>query len=263
MQDVEIKKLKQKATEASALAAVESSNHRVTKEFVESTIHQMKEMTDKLPGEITESKNLRSVLNRVKNFLQETSEFETSSSPKLETKQKDEHDRPTSNSDSYSKLQIYRVEENVDANLSHDKENFLEERNKPSTDTCKDRGNSLKESDEPNSEIEYKNAPRTFSSTSDGSEMLDDRLEENAEVAIVDQSEEAEEDVFQECIGSRSRIDRTPSSENSNNGSRSLDSSRLGKQGEEQIIEKFDCGVYVMLVLQSDGAKIFKRVKFR
>jgi len=41
MQDVEIKRLNKKAMEASALAAVESSNHRVTKEFVESTIYEV------------------------------------------------------------------------------------------------------------------------------------------------------------------------------------------------------------------------------
>jgi len=41
MQDLEIKRLNKKATEAFALAAVESSNHRVTKEFVESTVFQV------------------------------------------------------------------------------------------------------------------------------------------------------------------------------------------------------------------------------
>jgi len=41
MQDLEIKRLNKKATEASALAAVEYSNHRVTKEFVESTLSQV------------------------------------------------------------------------------------------------------------------------------------------------------------------------------------------------------------------------------
>lgn len=38
---MEIKRLNKKATEASALAAVEYSNHRVTKQFVESTISQV------------------------------------------------------------------------------------------------------------------------------------------------------------------------------------------------------------------------------
>ncbi|KAL9303701.1 hypothetical protein ACSQ67_020964 [Phaseolus vulgaris] len=306
MQDLEIKRLNKKATEAFALAAVESSNHRVTKEFVESTVFQMKEMTDNLPREISESRNLRNVLIRVKDFLKKTSESEICSSPKLEIKAKIASDIPPSNNDS-SKLQ---AEENVDAteakpsedelekskrsnlepkqqNVDHDEErnksklNSIQQ-NKPTSDTstsnmheheldervhaievnhCEDRGNSLRESDEPTkSEIEHQNAPRSISSASDVSEMSDDnRVEENVKVAGVDESQE-QEHVFQNCIGSyASTIGKTMPSENSNKGSRS---SRHGKQGEVQVIEKFDRGVYVILMLQSDGTKKFKRVKF-
>lgn len=41
MKDVEIQKLQKQATEAIALVAVESSNHREAKEFIESTKHQV------------------------------------------------------------------------------------------------------------------------------------------------------------------------------------------------------------------------------
>jgi len=267
----------------------------------------MKEMTDNLPREISESRNLRNVLIRVKDFLKKTSESEICSSPKLEIKAKIASDIPPSNNDS-SKLQ---AEENVDAteakpsedelekskrsnlepkqqNVDHDEErnksklNSIQQ-NKPTSDTstsnmheheldervhaievnhCEDRGNSLRESDEPTkSEIEHQNAPRSISSASDVSEMSDDnRVEENVKVAGVDESQE-QEHVFQNCIGSyASTIGKTMPSENSNKGSRS---SRHGKQGEVQVIEKFDRGVYVILMLQSDGTKKFKRVKFR
>ncbi|KOM57902.1 hypothetical protein LR48_Vigan11g093500 [Vigna angularis] len=302
MQDLEIKRLNKKATEASALAAVEYSNHRVTKEFVESTISQMKEVTDKLPGEISESRHLKDVLIRVKNFLKETSESETSSSPNLKTKPKVAPEIPTSNNDSSK----FHAEDKVAAteakpcqdeleqskksnlkheqqNVDHDKQNLHEETDKsklestqqniPSSDSitsemhehkldeivhvievihCENRGNSIKESDGSKQEIENQK-DRTLSSSSDISELLDDHRLDNAEVAGVDESQE-QDHVFHECIGAQMNL------ENSEDGSRS---SPPGNQGEVQVIEKFAHGVYVILMLQPDGTKIFKRVKFR
>ncbi|QCE03203.1 hypothetical protein DEO72_LG8g1225 [Vigna unguiculata] len=268
MQDLEIKRLNKKATEASALAAVEYSNHRVTKEFVESTLSQMKEVTDKLPGEISESRHLKDVLIRVKDFLKETSDSETSSSPKLKTMTKIAPVRGTSNNDSSK----FHAEKKVAATEAKPCQDEVQQRKKsnlklheetdksklestqqktPTSDSstsdkldeivhvievnnCEERGNSIKESDGSKSEIENRK-PRTLSSaSSDLSEMSDDH-------------------VFHDCIG-------TPmTSENSEESSRS---SRPGNQGDVQVIEKFDHGVYVILMLQPDGTKIFKRVKF-
>lgn len=49
----------------------------------------------------------------------------------------------------------------------------------------------------------------------------------------------------------------------SKNGSRSLDSSRPRRQGETQVIEQFERGIFVTLILRPDGIKVFKRVRFR
>ncbi|TKY63596.1 E3 ubiquitin-protein ligase HERC1 [Spatholobus suberectus] len=351
MQDVEITKLNKKATEATALAAVEFSNHRVTKEFVESTIYQLKGMIEKLPEEISESKNLRTVLTRAEEFLKEILGSEISSPSKLEFKQQNAPQIPTLDNGS-SQLQKNRVEENVDvagvnpcqdegnfleestksklepkqqnapdilalngdsskqhkqrleenmdatrANPCQDEGNFLEENNKsrlesrhqnipniPTSDTntskmqehgleenidtievdpYQDRGNFLEENNGPKLEIEYQNAPNMLASISDVSELLEDRLEENVEVAGVDQSQ-VEGHVFQKSNGSFvSSVGEIVPPQNLYNGLRSLDSSRLKRQGEIQVIEKFEHGVYVTLMLRSDGTKIFKRVKFR
>ncbi|BAT97564.1 hypothetical protein VIGAN_09104300 [Vigna angularis var. angularis] len=262
---------------------------------------QMKEVTDKLPGEISESRHLKDVLIRVKNFLKETSESETSSSPNLKTKPKVAPEIPTSNNDSSK----FHAEDKVAAteakpcqdeleqskksnlkheqqNVDHDKQNLHEETDKsklestqqniPSSDSitsemhehkldeivhvievihCENRGNSIKESDGSKQEIENQK-DRTLSSSSDISELLDDHRLDNAEVAGVDESQE-QDHVFHECIGAQMNL------ENSEDGSRS---SPPGNQGEVQVIEKFAHGVYVILMLQPDGTKIFKRVKF-
>ncbi|XP_028223402.1 PH, RCC1 and FYVE domains-containing protein 1-like [Glycine soja] len=348
MQDVEIKKLNKKVVEAIAFSAVESSNHGVTKEFFESTVYQLKEITEKLPQKIPESKTLRIVLTQAEDFLKGILESKTSSSSKLESKQPNAPDIPNLNNGS-SNLQKNRVEENVDiagvnpcqdegkfleesnisnlqpkkqnaldiatldgvcsklqkqriqenmeangANPCHDEESFLEESNKskldyrkqniPTSDTstskmrehkldknvddveldsCQDREILLEESSETNLDIKYQNAPNMLASISDVSEFQDDKLEENVEVARVDPSQ-AEGHIPQECNGSfASSVCKIMPSQNSYNDSRSMDTSRLGKQGEIQVIEKFERGVYVILMLQSDGTKIFKRVKFR
>ncbi|RDX86598.1 PH, RCC1 and FYVE domains-containing protein 1, partial [Mucuna pruriens] len=399
MQEVEIKKLNKKAMEATALAAVEYSNHRVTKEFVESTIHQLKEITKKLPQEIPESENLITVLTRAEDFLEETLESETSSPSKLESKQQNALDTPTldggfsklqknklkrnvdvirvrpcqdeekilqesnksklepkqqnapniptlgsnssklkkskveenvdvarvdpcqdegnfleesnklklepkqqnapdistSDNDS-SKLQKKILEENVNATTYEDEEAFVEESNKsklesrqqkspniPTSDTRTSkmqdheleknvnsievdlyqvRENLLEKSNGPKLEIECKNEPNMFASIHDVSKLLEDRLEDNDKAGGVYQSQ-VKGHILQECHGSSiSSVGATNSSQNSKNDSKPLDSSRIGKQGEIQVIEKFEHGVYVALMLRSDGIKMFKQVKF-
>ncbi|KAK7390256.1 hypothetical protein VNO78_25555 [Psophocarpus tetragonolobus] len=330
MQDVEIKKLNKKVMEATAFAAVETSNHKGTQDFFESTIYQLKEITKKLSQEIPESKNLRIVLTRAEDFLNEFLESKTPSS-KMESKNHSEFGTPTLNNES-SKLQSNSLEENMDAvgvnpsqyeeklpeesnksslehnqqnqsdistkdgvssklqkqileenfdatgtNPHNDEENFLEESNKSklesrqqnihnvptsNTNTSKMREQELEEIDDPievdhhqdreyffkerseqKLETQYHNASKILSYSSDVSELL----EENIEVAGAGH-------VLQECSDSP----QTP-----NNHSRSLDTSEFEKLREIQVIEKFEHGVYVILMLRSDGTKIFKQVKFR
>ncbi|XP_029130774.1 PH, RCC1 and FYVE domains-containing protein 1 [Cajanus cajan] len=337
MQDMEIKKLNKKSTEAIALAAVESSNHRVTKDFVESTVYQLKEMIEKFPQETTESKNFKSVLTQVEDFLKENLECKASSSPpKLGSMKQNAPDISAPSSD-FSKLQIDRLEENVDVTKVDpclNKGNFLNESEKSMLDPkqqnvcdlptlnsgfsklqkykleeqtdgiggnqCQDEGNFVEENNKSELESKQQNKPSSNVSTSemqehkleeyaievdpyqdkwnlleesntpnmlalisDVSELLKDRLEENVEVTRVDQSQ-VEGYVLQESNGSRSLefSSGIMPPQNLHNCSRSLDSSRFERQGEIQVIEKFEHGVYVTLVLRSDGIKIFKQVKF-
>ncbi|XP_061357758.1 PH, RCC1 and FYVE domains-containing protein 1-like isoform X1 [Gastrolobium bilobum] len=193
--DMEIKKLQKNVQEATSLAGEESSKHRAVKEFIESTVDQLKEMTEKLPPEDLESENLRTMLTRAEDFLKENSESETSSVPSnLESEQQNEPNTPASNSDS-SKLQEHRIEEDNEAegdNQSQDGGNVLQESNSSS-----------------------------LSST---------------EATVPPQSSE--------------------------NHPKSLDSSRSGREGETQVIEQFEPGVYVTLIVKHGGIKVFKRVRF-
>ena len=50
-------------------------------------------------------------------------------------------------------------------------------------------------------------------------------------------------------------------SQSSENGSRSP--SRPGREGEKQVIEQFEPGVYITLIVLPNGSKVFKRVRFR
>ncbi|XP_061339100.1 PH, RCC1 and FYVE domains-containing protein 1-like [Gastrolobium bilobum] len=352
MQDWEIQKLQRKATEATAMAAVESSNFRVAKEFIESTTDKLKEMTEKLPPEIPQSKILSTIHTRAEDFLKEISEAETSSSPsKEESAQHKASDIPASESGT-SDLQEHRLEENVDAAVDdpcQDGGNFLEEsngsklesepRNVPDipasdsgtselqehklleenvdaagvdpfqdggnfleesngskleyeqqnapdipdldsgtselqeqrlqenvdavgVDPNQDGGNSIEESNGLKLESEQQNAPDIPASDSGTSELHEHRLEENADPARVDQPQTGGH-VLQKSDGSAvSSTGTAMPPQNVENGSRSLDSSRLGRQGETQVIEQFEPGVYVILMLRPDGIKVFRRVKF-
>ncbi|KAK7340016.1 hypothetical protein VNO77_20708 [Canavalia gladiata] len=189
--NMEIQKLQQNVKEATSLAAEESSKHKAMKEFFESTIDQLKEMTEKLPPEISESENWKSLLTRAVDFLKQNSESESSN---MESQQQNEQNTSTSNSDS-SKLEENKIEENNEA-MGVD----------PSSE---DRGNVLQEND------------RSLSNNE----------------AIVP-------------------------SQRSENDSNSHESSRPRREGETQVIEQFEPGVYVTLIVKPNGVKIFKRVRF-
>lgn len=49
----------------------------------------------------------------------------------------------------------------------------------------------------------------------------------------------------------------------SENSSRSADSHRTVQEGETSVIEQFEHGVYITVIVLSDGSKVFKRVRFR
>lgn len=108
-------------------------------------------------------------------------------------------------------------------------------------------------------ESEQQSAPNLSESDSESSNLQ--RIEGNGEVSEVVPSIDAGS-VPQES--NRSYLSSTgafpPSSENS---SRSADSHRTVQEGETSVIEQFEHGVYITVIVLSDGSKIFKRVRFR
>ncbi|XP_050889022.1 PH, RCC1 and FYVE domains-containing protein 1 isoform X1 [Lathyrus oleraceus] len=107
-------------------------------------------------------------------------------------------------------------------------------------------------------ESEQQSAPNLSESDSESSNLQ--RIEGNGEVSEVVPSIDAGS-VPQES--NRSYLSSTgafpPSSENS---SRSADSHRTVQEGETSVIEQFEHGVYITVIVLSDGSKIFKRVRF-
>ncbi|OIV89613.1 hypothetical protein TanjilG_15808 [Lupinus angustifolius] len=188
MQDMELLKLQRNATEATAFSAVEFSNLMMTKEFIESTIDKLKEMTDKLPPEIPESTILRTIHTQAEDFLKEILESETCSKPsKLESEQQNEPDTHVSPIVP-SKLQQQAQEENVDAAIV-DPSQAEEE-------------HVLQESNASMVELQEQKTHDIVASDNDSSKQKNHIVEENVDSARVDPSQAEEEHVLQESNAS-------------------------------------------------------------
>ncbi|CAL5192431.1 unnamed protein product [Lathyrus oleraceus] len=124
------------------------------------------------------------------------------------------------------------------SNMVVQAENFIEEN--PKSKTCLVPSNL--ESEKPNERVIEEN---------------------NNEAAEVNQSQDAG-DVFQESNGSCSSNTEAIAapSQSSENDSKSLNSSRPVREGESQMIEQFEPGVYVTLMVKPNGNRVFKRVRF-
>nr|KYP38655.1 putative E3 ubiquitin-protein ligase HERC2 [Cajanus cajan] len=97
----------------------------------------------------------------------------------------------------------------------------------------------------------------------------EDFLKENLEFespltsSSVDPLSQDGENVPQESNNSSlSNNETSMPSQNSENDSRSQESSRSSKEGETHVIEQFEPGVYVTLIVKPGGVKVFKRVRF-
>jgi hypothetical protein len=169
--------------------------------------------------------------------------------PTLESKQQNSHDISTPQRGTFE-LQDHKVEQNVDDVLGDDR--------------CQNEGNILDEINKPTLESKQQNSPDITTSDSDTSKLQVLIHEKIDKTARVDQSEGGI-NVRQESNGSTiSIVGEMLSPQNSGNGSISpRDSSRDERLQETQVFEKFESGVYVLVVLRDDGIKIFKRVKFR
>lgn len=105
--------------------------------------------------------------------------------------------------------------------------------------------------------FEQQRASSTLAST-----LPEHRIEGNNEAAAVDQSQEGG-NVLQES--NRSSVPNTEAAmpPESSESSRSLHPSRSVREGETEVTEQFEPGVYVTLVVKPDGNKVFKQVRFR
>jgi len=111
--------------------------------------------------------------------------------------------------------------------------------------------------------FEQQNVPHSLDSNDNSSKLQEQKIEENAETEGDESSSRDEANVLQKTSSSLSNNDASMSSQNSLNYSKSQVSSRSIKEGETQVIEQFEPGVYVTLIVKPNGAKVFKRVRFR
>ncbi|KAK7294813.1 hypothetical protein RJT34_17710 [Clitoria ternatea] len=184
--EMEVLNLQKYVKEATSLAMEESSKHKATKEFLDSTIQQLKEMTEKLPPEFVDNENWKTMLTRAVDFVKQNSGSETPSIPRMEYKKQY----------GSSNLLVHKVGENNECVGVES--------------PCQDGGNVIQDSNRPS-------------------------------------------------VSSNESIMPPQSSEND---SKSQESSRHGREGETQVIEQFEPGVYVTLIVKPNGAKVFKRVRF-
>ncbi|GAV60665.1 RCC1 domain-containing protein/FYVE domain-containing protein/BRX domain-containing protein/BRX_N domain-containing protein [Cephalotus follicularis] len=133
-QDLRIVKLNEKAQEAANLAAEEASKCRAAKEVVKSITEQLKEITEKLPPEVSESETFKAMHTQGEAFLDttETSEIPTSLQARLESEQRNEPDGTPSVKE-ISNMQDHRHEDETGAtDQSHDGGSILPDSNRSS-----------------------------------------------------------------------------------------------------------------------------------
>ncbi|XP_038903739.1 PH, RCC1 and FYVE domains-containing protein 1-like [Benincasa hispida] len=188
IQGAEIQTLQKNATEAASLVEKESSKCKIAKKLVTTITEQLKEMKDKLPPEISDGENFKSMYAQAEAFLNMVETSKTSSLP-----------------------------------TGYEKANNLTALNNGSTP-----------------------------SFDDSSKRIEDNLDASGR-----------KDLMQENVNSLLESKKTSAiSQSSENGSRSPLSSTTPTEGEKQVIEQFEPGVYATLVVLSNGTKIFKRVRF-
>jgi len=112
----------------------------------------------------------------------------------------------------------------------------------------------------PSPNFQQQNVPNSLDSNNNSSKLQ----EQNNETGGVESSSRDEGNVLQESNSSSlSNNEASMSSQNSLNYSKSHGSSRSTKEGETQLTEQFEPGVYVTLIVKANGVKVFKRVRFR
>ncbi|KAK6161293.1 hypothetical protein DH2020_004674 [Rehmannia glutinosa] len=185
VQDAEIQKLKETAESATALAADRSSTCIRAMRAVKTITDQLKEITDKLPPEISESETFKSMQAQVESFL--------------------------------DNIGVPAFEDNsaFPPELTHEEQN---------------RSDQTALANEANFREDHVNVV----------------VPQNA-----DRTNEA----------STSNTNGTNQS-STENGSGASHGGASSSEGQKEVIEQFEPGVYVTLLLLANGTKIFKRVRF-
>ncbi|KAK7243074.1 hypothetical protein RIF29_37858 [Crotalaria pallida] len=122
-------------------------------------------------------------------------------------------------------------------------------------------GKLVFESSSPPSRYEsvQQSAPDIHAAESDSRELQEQRLEENDDAAAEVNPSINEGNVLQE--NNRSYESSTEVPLPSSNSS-SLEPYKSGKEGEISVIEQFERGVYITVMVLPSGSKVFKRVRF-
>jgi len=238
-------------------------------------------MTEKLPADIPERNILNTIQTRSEDFLKE---FLESDKSELESNQQNTDDISAADNDSsklenigpvehavlvgvHSRLEVLQhaidISTSNSGNFELQDHRIQDNADVGGVDHCQNEGNVLEEINKPTLESEQRSSTNTATSDSETSKLQEHIHEKIDETARVDQFE-SEKKVCRETNGScKFSGGEEVSSQNSENSSTSLDSSRHERLPESQFFEKFQSGVYVLLMLRADGIKIFKRVKFR
>ncbi|KAK4258386.1 hypothetical protein QN277_007841 [Acacia crassicarpa] len=102
----------------------------------------------------------------------------------------------------------------------------------------------------------------TPASDIDGSKLQEQKLEETTDPAEVEPSQHLGNSLQESSRSSLSIMGAATPQQSLENGSKSPDSMQLGTETEQQVVEQFESGVYVTLVVKPNGSKVFKRVRF-
>ncbi|KAF7807081.1 PH, RCC1 and FYVE domains-containing protein 1-like isoform X1 [Senna tora] len=98
---------------------------------------------------------------------------------------------------------------------------------------------------------------------SDCSKLQENRMEETADATEVEPSQDGGNSTQESNKSAESSGEAAVPPQSSENGSQSPeDSTRPGRERESQVIEQFEPGVYVTLIVRPNGSKVFKRVRF-
>ncbi|CAL5395219.1 unnamed protein product [Camellia sinensis] len=195
VQDTEIKKLENFAQDATLLAAQESSKCIAAKEVIKCVSTQLKEITEKLPPEVSNSDDFKDMNALVEDFLSRNR---------------------VPGSDSHSSLQEDLV---YDHQNRPDRTSLIESTNRQ-----------------------------------------DRRMEDHLDVAGVRELPQNGEDTPRNSNRLSDAREPVPIQSNES-GSRSPKAPPK-TEGQKEVIEQFEPGVYVTLIQLQEGTKIFKRVRF-